>query len=257
MQETTLPLLTTKTFFMREVNDAEIPSHQRRPEWLWGVFERGKFDQIVALVYLYKEARPENCGFWHELPSFTQAHKAEVEERMMTYAFDELKFEKFTSSQGDTIEKADWENSQGKDIVSLVKRNGWAHRHTSEEAEIAAWEKQSGYAFPEDYKALLRFSNGGSLERVETQFVLFGITECRALHREHDYYTYIPQSVVFGADGGGTIYFFDHRPGSNGQVLAIRHEYTMMFENAYDHIEAQAPTLTELIQRIVNKEKLY
>lgn len=89
-----------------------------------------------------------------------------------------------------------------------------------------------------------------------TPFIVYTVVEVLALCRENDLYKYIPQSLIFGGDGGGTIYCFDLRPGQGKQVFFIREEDAGYDPNAYSNIVFSGTTLTDTMYRIINNEKL-
>jgi hypothetical protein len=103
---------------------------------------------------------------------------------------------------------------------------------------------------------LLLFSNGGSLYGKKTPFIAYAVTEVLALFREKDLYKYIPQSIIFGGDGGGTIYCFDMRADQEQHVFFIREEDAGYVPDAYNNVVFNGTTLTDTLQRIVNNEKL-
>jgi len=78
--------------------------------------------------------------------------------------------------------------------------------------------------------------------------------EVLALFREHDLYENIPQSLIFGGDGGGTVYCYDLRTKNdkgNYDVFFVKEE-----EAYYDKIFFRTSSLTELVEKIVKNEKL-
>lgn len=140
-------------------------------------------------------------------------------------------------------------------IIDLISIPDWDKQDPASPQDLQLLEAAFG-PIPEDYKALLLFSNGGSLYGKKTPFIAYSVTEVLALFREKDLYKYIPQSIIFGGDGGGTIYCFDLRAGQGQHVFFIREEDAGYDPDAYKNIVFNGTTLTDTLQRIVNNEKL-
>ncbi|SFW12325.1 SMI1/KNR4 family protein [Chitinophaga sancti] len=145
--------------------------------------------------------------------------------------------------------------STSNELINMISTQEWDSQNPAAASAIESLEAAFG-AIPEDYKALLLFSNGGSLYGKKTPFIVYSVAEVLALFKEKDLYKYIPQSLIFGGDGGGTIYCFDLRPDKGQQVFFIREEDAGYEPNAYSNIVFSGTTLTDTIQRIVNNEKL-
>jgi hypothetical protein len=135
------------------------------------------------------------------------------------------------------------------DLVSVLERHGWQGHVPASGAELSALEAVFG-PLPPEYEALLRHSNGGSLAGFKTPLIVFHTTEVLALHREHDLYEAVPRSLIFGGDGGGTVYLFDLR-GPARPVLFLREDRLR-----YDAVVFEAAGLGEVVDRIVRGEKL-
>lgn len=140
-------------------------------------------------------------------------------------------------------------------IQELLSHPKWSKRLPATADEIKAMEDRFG-PLPADYKALLEQSNGGSIYGFSTSFIVWSTKEVIQHHKEGDYYEYIPASVIFGSDGGGTIYCFDLRPGKDQSVFFIRHEISSSEPDAYEHIEFEGTTFTDTVRRVLNNEKL-
>ncbi len=109
---------------------------------------------------------------------------------------------------------------------------------------------------PADYRALLAATDGCGLSGFKTPLNVFSVREVLALHREHDLYTLVPQSLIFGGDGGGVLFAFDLRPGRAQRVFAILQEDACFSPDAYERLLFEGSTLTDLLERIINGEKL-
>jgi hypothetical protein len=135
-------------------------------------------------------------------------------------------------------------------LILQLEKNGWKKRTPATEKEIESLQLAFGITLPEEYLAILQYSNGGSLYGFQTPLIVYAISEVLALHHEHDLYESIPESLIFGGDGGGTIYAFDLR-SKNHQVLFFREDYT-----SYDNIVFQANRLSEVVKKIIDNEKI-
>jgi len=140
------------------------------------------------------------------------------------------------------------------DIVELLKTNGWTPRKPATEDEILRLKEAFKIDLPRDYEQLMRASNGCSLEGFEAPLIIWSVMEVLALFREHDLYENIPQSLIFGGDGGGTDYCFDLR-SKNDQgsydVFFVKED-----ESFYDRVFFRTSSLTDMVVRIVNNENI-
>lgn len=74
--------------------DKFIFPHQGDTQWLWGIFEKQNPSELIGVVHLWREGRPENRGFWLGRPFWGKGYMTEAVEPVMNYAFNELGFEK-------------------------------------------------------------------------------------------------------------------------------------------------------------------
>ncbi len=135
-------------------------------------------------------------------------------------------------------------------LIELIEKGGWWKRSPATVSEIEGLSEKFNCKLPEDYKSILLFSNGGSLNKFKTPFIIYSITEVLALYHEFDLYETIPKSLIFGGDGGGTIYLYDLRD-ENMPVLFLREDYV-----SYENIIYKSSSLTEVLKMVMNNEKL-
>lgn len=140
-------------------------------------------------------------------------------------------------------------------LLSLLTGPHWNKQSPASPESVAALSAAFG-ALPAEYEALLAFSDGGSLTGRATPFIVYSVTEVLALFREHDLYRYIPRSLVFGGDGGGTIFCFDLRPGKEQRVFFTREEEAGYEPEVYSRLVFEGTTLTDTIERVLNNEKI-
>jgi [ribosomal protein S5]-alanine N-acetyltransferase len=68
--------------------------HQGNDQWFWGIFEKKNPDELIGVVHLWRNTRPENRGFWLGKPFWGKGYMTEAVAPVMTYAFEQLGFEK-------------------------------------------------------------------------------------------------------------------------------------------------------------------
>ncbi len=67
---------------------------QGKTQWLWGIFEKSNPAELIGVVHLWREGRPENRGFWLGKPFWGKGYMTEAVNPVMNYAFNDLSFEK-------------------------------------------------------------------------------------------------------------------------------------------------------------------
>ena len=140
-------------------------------------------------------------------------------------------------------------------LVELLRRNRYDANTPADPDALARLEATFG-ALPDDYRALLADADGCSLSGFKTPLIVFSVREVLALHRGHDLYTRVPRSLIFGGDGGGVLFAFDLRPGRGQRVFAVLEDDARAAPDAYARLVFEGTTLTDLVQRLVNGEKL-
>ena len=68
--------------------------NQGKSQWLWGIFEKQNPNELIGVVHLWREGRPEHRGFWLGKPFWGKGYMTEAVEPVMNYAFDSLGFTK-------------------------------------------------------------------------------------------------------------------------------------------------------------------
>jgi ribosomal-protein-alanine N-acetyltransferase len=66
---------------------------QGKDQWAWGIFLKGAPDELIGVVHLWRDGRPEHRGFWLGRKHWGKGYMTEAVERVMDYAFDELSFD--------------------------------------------------------------------------------------------------------------------------------------------------------------------
>jgi ribosomal-protein-alanine N-acetyltransferase len=131
----TLPQFETKRLLLREVGLADAPSYEKnfvdyevvrhmsaaipwpypkdgiapfleqhvvpkqgRDKWMWGLFLKENPSELIGVVDVWREPRPENRGFWLGRRHWGQGLMTEALEPVMDYVFNELGFEKLILS---------------------------------------------------------------------------------------------------------------------------------------------------------------
>jgi [ribosomal protein S5]-alanine N-acetyltransferase len=83
------------------VNNVIIPN-QGKGKWVWGIFLKTEPRELIGVVDLWREGRPENRGFWLARRCWGQGIMTEAVGPVMDYAFTVLGFEKlvFANAHG-------------------------------------------------------------------------------------------------------------------------------------------------------------
>jgi RimJ/RimL family protein N-acetyltransferase len=69
-----------------------LPS-QGKDRWVWGIFLKEAPDELVGVVDLWREGRPEHRGFWLSHQHWGKGLMTEAVDPVMDYAFNDLGFE--------------------------------------------------------------------------------------------------------------------------------------------------------------------
>lgn len=135
-------------------------------------------------------------------------------------------------------------------IAELLQNTNWWLRSPTTDEELQSLRDAFGTTLPGDYEAFLRLSNGGSLYGFATPLIVFAVSEVLALFREHDLHENIPLSLIFGGDGGGTIYAFDLRH-KDKPVLFFREDRAQQYNAIY-----QTENLLQLINDVIENKQI-
>lgn len=136
------------------------------------------------------------------------------------------------------------------DLAEVLGRHGWWKHRPATLDEIAAIEATFGGTLPDDYVALLRYSNGGALYGFASPLCVFPTSVVLALHREHDLYEDRPACLIFGGDGGGTLYAFDLRHAGH-RVIVFRQDL-----QSREGLLFSADRLLDLIDAVLGGRKV-
>jgi hypothetical protein len=83
--------------------------------------------------------------------------------------------------------------------------------------EIARVEAAFGIHFPDDFREVMRWSNGFGMSGPKSNLNVEPLTDLESDNLDEEYEANIPGMFVLGTDGGGSIYFFDpHDQLGNG-----------------------------------------
>jgi len=129
--QTAIPQFETERLILREVLEKDIPSYKKNfidydvirwlssaipwpyPEngvedffentllpnqgkdnWVWGIFLKEDSTELIGVVHLWREGRPENRGFWLAKKHWNKGIMSEAVKPVLNYAFSSLGFEK-------------------------------------------------------------------------------------------------------------------------------------------------------------------
>ncbi len=136
-------------------------------------------------------------------------------------------------------------------ITELLIENGWLKNPPGKKEDIEKLEGGFNVNLPNDFKQILMFSNGGTLEGYQTAINIFHSDEILALYKEFDLYEDIPQSLIFGGDGGGIFYCYDLR--KKDLPILIFSEDEMNYQNVQGHEES----IMKMIEKLVKDKNLH
>lgn len=124
-----IPTFRTERLILREVGTQDIPSYQKHfkdyevirnlaaivpwpfPDdgvksfleerifpfqgqslWMWGIFRQENPTELIGVVHLWREGKPEHRGFWLARPYWGRGYMTEAVAPVTDYAFNELGF---------------------------------------------------------------------------------------------------------------------------------------------------------------------
>lgn len=67
---------------------------QGHDEWMWGIFLKEEPAELIGVVHLWREGKPENRGFWLARKHWGKGIMTEAVKPVLDYAFDHLGFDK-------------------------------------------------------------------------------------------------------------------------------------------------------------------
>jgi [ribosomal protein S5]-alanine N-acetyltransferase len=76
--------------------------NQGKNRWFWSIFLKENLADMIGVVELWREGKPENRGFWLAKKHWGKGLMTEAVTPVMDYAFNELGFEKliFSNARG-------------------------------------------------------------------------------------------------------------------------------------------------------------
>lgn len=77
--------------------DSILP-RQGIDRWVWGIFLKENVDELIGVVDLWREGKPENRGFWLGRKFWGRGIMTEAVTPVMDFAFNSLGFEKLVFS---------------------------------------------------------------------------------------------------------------------------------------------------------------
>ena len=96
------------------------------------------------------------------------------------------------------------------EVIRLFAQHGWLPRSGLGETDIERLEADLGIRFPSDFRAFLRWSNGGEGFLGAAYVQIDSAEEMRHSNDEH-FRTYFPGLVQIGGNGGLESYCLDYR----------------------------------------------
>lgn len=87
----------------------------------------------------------------------------------------------------------------------------WSKKPGATNGLIEKVEQALGFHLPEDYKAFVRWSNGGEGQVGNIYLSLWRVENIKELNEDYQIGRYLPHVVGIGSDAGGECYAFDYR----------------------------------------------
>lgn len=136
-------------------------------------------------------------------------------------------------------------------LSGLSSTQFWRNETATEEM-ITDIDFKFNLKFPEDYKQLLLYSNGGTVQGSKSTFN-YEPAEYLVGHNLSEFFTQqIPDMIVIGDDGGGCIYYYDPKNKLEKGEWALF--YASMGALFFKESVYLSPSVTELIDKILSGE---
>jgi [ribosomal protein S5]-alanine N-acetyltransferase len=136
---------------------------QGRDRWMWGIFLKENPEELIGCVDLWREARPENRGFWLGKSFWGKGYMTEAVRPVMNYAFEALGFEKLilTNAVGNLRSRRVKEKTGATFIGTKAAKFVRSDYTETELWEIThdSWMKHNRPSFISNYKDLMDKDN--------------------------------------------------------------------------------------------------
>jgi hypothetical protein len=109
------------------------------------------------------------------------------------------------------------------DIAEILKDAVWDPEEPAKPESIQKLVDNAGKELPEEYLALLRYSDGGEgvLGLEPGWLQLWSSTDVLENNKDYEIEAYIPGFFGFGSSGGGELLAFDTRRGKPWKIVMI------------------------------------
>ena len=107
------------------------------------------------------------------------------------------------------------------EVVRLFRRFGWRRRHGLHDEDVARLEADLSISFPADFRAFLRWSDGGAGFLGEAYVSILSAKDLRDANND-EFRAFFPRLVRIGGNGGLEGYCLDYRADvAHPSVVAI------------------------------------
>lgn len=124
---------------------------QGKNRWVWGLFLKTNPDELIGVIDLWREGRPENRGFWLGKKFWNQGYMTEAVRPVIDYAFTHLGFNRlvFANAVGNIKSRRVKEKTGARliDIQPAKFVNPKYTHHEIWELTKADWNLNSSIAF--------------------------------------------------------------------------------------------------------------
>lgn len=143
--------------------------------------------------------------------------------------------------------------TNANDLITLLRSHeskAWTPARPASEESIGAAEQALNLKFPEAYRQLLLYSDGGELEMEEAFISLFDLDYLLELNPHPVWSPGLPGMIFFANDQGDYLYYFDPENSLGRGSWAV---YGVeMGSSNFERSMYLAKDITHLIARILN-----
>ena len=136
-----------------------------------------------------------------------------------------------------------------------LPESDWMPHPPATAESLAALEAKYQLALPADYRELMRVTSGFGLYGHETQLNLESAEELLLYNEDPQFAEDLPGMFVIGNDNGDALFYYDpaNRLGK-GAYAIFQVDFAMM---GLPHSKYAAPTLTDLLEKILANEQIW
>jgi len=124
----------------------------------------------------------------------------------------------------------------------------------ADEKKLAAIERRFHVTLPDDLRAALEWSDGVAIHGDASKIQLYGVDDLEFANLDEGFLEDLPDMLVFGDDGDGSIYFYD--PQNKLELGAYSVYMVKQGQLGFDHARHCGASVSVMVQAIVGGEDL-